>query len=90
MPEPGTSTSRPTRDDRPDIRLPDGRVLTPRARAAKQVGVAERTMARRNPPTTYIGGVAYVDRDSTLADLANGLRRRNEPMKRRRNHSVKS
>jgi hypothetical protein len=82
---PETSTpSRLTRDTRPDIKLPDGRTLTPRARAAKKKGIHDRTLARKNPKTTYIGGVAYVDDDETSLDLAKDLKRRCEPVKPRR------
>jgi hypothetical protein len=72
-----------TAEDRPDIRLSDGRVLTPRARLADEIKVNERTLARRDPETVYVGGVAYVDRERTLQDIAQGLKRRNEPPKRR-------
>jgi hypothetical protein len=64
--------------------LPNGRTLTPRARLAKKVKVAERTIARLNSPTTYIGGVAYVDHDATLLDIVGKLERRNQPPKKRR------
>lgn len=83
-------TSRLTRDSRPDITLPNGRILTPRARLAKEVGVAEKTIARKNSATVYVGGVAYVDRDSALNDIAKGLRRRNEPAKKRRGPPTKA
>lgn len=76
--------SRSTRDTRPDITMPDGRVLTPRARRAEEVGIAERTLARKNPETTYIGGVAYVDRDFSLRDIVGKLKRRNQPPKHKR------
>lgn len=77
------SPSRPTRDTRPDITLPDGRVLTPRARLAKEIDVHERTLARGNHKTVYIAGVAYLDRTSALQDIAGKLERRKQPPKRR-------
>jgi hypothetical protein len=80
MPDP---TSRPTAT-RPDIVLANGRVLRPRDRFASELQIHPRTLARMNPATTRIGGIAYVDVASTLADIAAGLRRRNEPVKRRR------
>ena len=44
----------------------------------------EKTLARKNPKTVYIAGVAYVDRDEQLLDLAKDLKRRCEPVKPRR------
>jgi hypothetical protein len=72
-----------TAEDRPDIRLSDGRILTPRARLADEIKVNERSLARRNPETVLIGGVAYVERERTLQDIADGLKRRNAEPKRR-------
>ena len=77
-------SSRPTRDSRPDITMPDGSVRTPRARLAKQVHLSERTIARLNTPTTYVGGCAYVDPAITLLDIAGKLQRRNAPPNKRR------
>ena len=67
----------------PDIVLPSGVVVTPRARLAAELGVHERTIKRTNPETVYIGARAYVARDSAIMDVAGNLRRRNEPPKRR-------
>ena len=72
-----------TKDDRPDIELPDGRILTPRVRLASELKVHEKTLTRRNPETVYIAGVAFVERSSVLNDFAHGLHRRNEPPRRR-------
>lgn len=74
---------RPTKHTRPDITLPDGRVLTPRERLAGEVKVHPRAFVRKNTATVYVGGVAYVDRAVALMDLAGDLRRRNEPQKPR-------
>lgn len=71
------------KDARPDVVLPDGRVLTPRARLAKELHVHERTLVRANHATVYIANVAFVDRAAVLNDIAHGLRRRNEPPRRR-------
>ena len=67
----------------PDVVLPDGRVVTPRARLAQELGIHERTLKRANAETVYIGARAYVARDSAIMDIAGNLRRRNEPAKRR-------
>jgi hypothetical protein len=79
-----SASLRTTRHDRPAITLPDGRVLTPRVQVAEELRLNERTLKRGNHATVYIGNVAYLDRDATLNDIAHGLRRRNEPPRRRR------
>jgi len=85
MPEDIDIPSRPTGDSRPDITMPDGTKRTPRARLAKKIGIAERTLARKNTPTTYIGGVAYVDPDvATVAVVGEPLRRNQLPRRRAR------
>jgi hypothetical protein len=62
------------------IQLPDGRVLMPRAEFADDIlGEDERTTRRRNLPTVYIAGVAYVDRDRSLDIVAEGVKRPNQP-----------
>lgn len=76
------------RHTRPDILLPDGRTLTPRASLAAEVGVCDATVRRMNPPTTFIGCVAYVDRDGTLQLIGASVNRRNQPPKRRRPRRV--
>ena len=77
-----------TRQSRQDIRLPDGEVLTPREQFARnEMGVCERTAARMNLPTTYVGGVAYVARNASLKILANTVHRPNEPPRRRHRRS---
>jgi hypothetical protein len=74
-----------TRQSRQEIHLPSGEVLMPRAQFARDViGVCERTAVRLNLPTTYVGGVAYVARDASLKIVAERVKRRNEPAKRRR------
>jgi len=64
---------------RVEIQLPDGRVLVPRAAFAQEIGTSERTVTRLNPPTTYVGNVAYVERIGSLQLIAAGVRRRNQP-----------
>jgi len=79
-----TPRPRPTRDTRPDITLPNGTILQPRVRIAARAGVCEKTLARMNLPTTYIGGVAYGDPDDMLKEIGASLKRKNQPPKRRR------
>jgi hypothetical protein len=70
--------------DRPDIILPNGKVLSPRAKFARDyLNVNDKTAQRMNLPTAYIGGVAYVDRDASLEMIGDGVRPRKQPMKRR-------
>jgi hypothetical protein len=77
-------TQRHTRHTRPSIPLPDGEILTPRAQFAAQVlDVSDKTAARMNLPTVYIGGVAYVKRDASLKTVAGRVKLRNEPSRRR-------
>ena len=67
-----------------EIQIP-GDVLVPRADFARDVvGVCERTIVRLNVPTTYIGGVAYVAKNAGLKIVASTVRRRNEPVRKRR------
>lgn len=67
----------------PQIKIP-GDVLMPRKDFARTViGVCERTAARLNLPTTYVGGVAFVARDASLKLVADLVQRRNQPAKRR-------
>jgi hypothetical protein len=68
--------------DRADIVYPNGRVLTPRAKFARDyLNVHDKTASRMNLPTTYIGGVAYVDRDPSLEMIGDGVRSRKQPTK---------
>jgi len=76
-------TSRPTRDDRPDITLADGRVFKPRFRVAANAGVNERTLKRKNAPTIYVGNCAYVEENFALLALVGNPQRRNQPSKKR-------
>jgi hypothetical protein len=50
---------------------------------ADGIGVCEKTVARMNLPTTYIGNVAYVPHNASLQVIAERVRRRNEPPKKR-------
>ena len=74
---------RQTKLTRPDITLPDGRVLTPRDRLADELKIHPRAFVRKNTATVYVAGVAYVDRAVALMDIAGDLRRRNEPQQPR-------
>jgi hypothetical protein len=81
-----TPQSRATyrRELRPDITLPNGKVLRPRVRVATDLNVSERTIARMNVPTTYVGNISYIDVEATLKIIGDTLVRRNQPPKRRR------
>jgi hypothetical protein len=69
---------------RPHIKLADD-VLVPRHEFAEDdLGVSDKTAARMNLPTTYIGNLAYVARKASLQIVAERVRRRNQPAKRRR------
>ena len=52
--------------------------------AEKEIGVSEQTLICLNLPTVYVGGVAHVSRDGSLAVIASGVQRRNQPPVRRR------
>jgi hypothetical protein len=70
---------------RPHIELPDGEVLQPRQEFAHdELGVCDKTAQRMDLPTIYIGNVAYVARNASLKIVAERVRRRNQPPKRRR------
>jgi hypothetical protein len=71
-------------ESRPDIKLPNGKTLKPRARMADEMGVSERTVKRLNAETAYIANVAYVNVDSVLQLIGDTLKRRNQPPRRRR------
>jgi hypothetical protein len=74
----------PRRENRHPISLPGGDMLVPRRDFAEEIGVSERTLIRLNLPTVYVGGVAHVTRDGSLAVIASGVHRRNQPPVRRR------
>lgn len=79
------TVSRRPRKRLPEINLPNGDVLVPRADfAANEIGCCERSVKRINLPTTFVGGVAYVAKRASLEILAATVRRRNEAPKRRR------
>jgi hypothetical protein len=61
------------------IGLPDGDYLQPRVEFAAEIGVSDRTCARMNLPTTYVGAVAYIAHDASMAIIANGIRRPRQP-----------
>ncbi len=60
------------------IPMPGGKTLIPRAEFADILGEDERTTRRRNPPTIYIGGVAYVEREGSFQIIAAGVKRANQ------------
>jgi hypothetical protein len=59
-----------------------------RADLAAEIGIADRTAARKNWPTFYVGGVAYVMRNATLKLIAAEAKRRHEPQPRRGRSSI--
>jgi hypothetical protein len=61
------------------IALPNGDYLEPRAELAGELGISDRTAARLKLPTTYIGNVAYVAHDASMAIIAAGVRRPGQP-----------
>jgi hypothetical protein len=66
----------------PLIKLPGGKELMPRRDYADtELGVCERTVTRMNLPTTFIGGVAYIEVNGARQIVADSVRRRNEPPK---------
>ena len=76
--------ARQTRDTRPDIILP-GEILRPRARFAREnVYTCEKSVARMNLPTSYIGGIAHIAVNAAMKIYAERIKRRNEPVKHRR------
>jgi hypothetical protein len=77
-------TRRYTAAGRPDITLPDGTKLKPRARIAAELGVSERTIRRLNADLTYVGNVAYVTEQSVLQLIAETIKHRNQPPRTRR------
>jgi hypothetical protein len=79
-----TGGAKSRRETAPDIKLPNGKILTPRARFADEIAVCERTVTRMNLATVYIGNLAYVERQGSLEELGDRARRRNEPAMRRK------
>jgi hypothetical protein len=79
-----TTAAASRRETAPDIKLPNGKTLTPRARFGGEIGACDRTVKRMNLETVYVAGIAYVERESSLQEIASRARRRNEPQKRRR------
>jgi hypothetical protein len=73
--------------ERPDIELPDGDVLMPRARFAQSIGLSDSTARDMKLPTVFVAAVAYVRRNASLKEIAGRAKRRNEPPARRRRRS---
>jgi hypothetical protein len=70
----------PGRVPRPHIPI-DGDTLVPKVEAAKELGVAVRTITRMKPATTLFGGVAYIAMGKLRQQIADGL---SSPKKRGR------
>jgi len=79
-----TSPHRLTKLERPAIELPNGEILQPRAALARELGISDKTAARQNWPTCLVGGIAYVQRNEALKQIASKFKRRNESARRRR------
>jgi hypothetical protein len=56
----------------------DGKLRVPRDSVADEVGVHPRTAARKCTGVTYLGNVAYVEREQALRDLV-GLNKPQRP-----------
>jgi hypothetical protein len=70
--------------ERPDIELPDGDLLMPRAKFARSIGLSDDTVRDMNLPTVIVAAVAHVRRNASLMAIASRTKRRNEPPARRR------
>jgi hypothetical protein len=70
--------------ERPNIKLPDGDVLMPRAKFARSIGLSDDTVRDMNLPTVIVAAVAHVRRNASLMAIASRTKRRNEPPARRR------
>jgi hypothetical protein len=79
---PTTTASRPTRETRPNINLPDGEVLQPRVKFCRELGIVEKTAMRWDLPGMIVGGVAYLAREASLKIIAGRVRRRNQPRRK--------
>ena len=68
------------------IELPDGDALVPREDLAADLRISSRSLARLNPSTTIVGGVAYVRDKATrqlLADRASKPKRKHRATRTR-------
>jgi hypothetical protein len=68
------------------IKMPNGDQMWPRKELAEdELGITEKSLKRQNPPTTYLGGVAYCPHDETIKRVVTDrIRRPDQP--RRRGH----
>jgi hypothetical protein len=57
---------------RPHIQI-DGDVLVPKGEAARELGIATRTLTRMRPPSVLVGGISYVAMGKLRAQIAEGL-----------------
>jgi len=55
-----------------------------RAAAQDHCHISDKTAARQNWPTCLVGGIAYVQRNEALKQIASKFKRRNESARRRR------
>ena len=85
MPETATTSVRGPRRRVHELKLPNGKVLVPRADVAKEGATDERTIRRLPIDTYYIAGVAYVEHDQAIDAIAHKhVRRRSQPQTKRR------
>jgi hypothetical protein len=72
------------------IRIPGGDVLVPRKEFAnKKMKVSDRTAARKDYLTIYVGNVAYIPLNASLRELADGAKRRHQPQRQLRQRRAK-
>jgi hypothetical protein len=69
--------TRVPKTDLPSIVI-DSQTWDARKKLAAALGICDTTLARKNYPTMFVGGVAYLCREDTLREMANEARRRNE------------
>jgi hypothetical protein len=60
------------RRPRPHIEIP-GDVLVPKGEAAKELGIATRTLTRMRPPFVLVGGICYVAMGKLREQIADSL-----------------
>lgn len=82
MSNPPSTSARRSRQ-RAHIALADDVLMPRREFAEDTLGVTDRTAARMNLPTTYIGNVAHVLRDASLQVVAARVRRPNQRQPRK-------
>lgn len=85
-PEQSPDTQRVVRRPRPLVNVDLGTdIAEPRIKfATNTLHVSDKTVARMNLPTVYIGNVAHVLRNESLKIIAARAQRRNQPTTKRR------